>query len=408
MSSDKTTKDARAPDPSNEVALGYHSPTEWVFLPHVIALYDHFVINEDVLEKALEKGRESPSDYEHRKAEILKLLADEGRLKPVKYKVSDDSQAQLDSLVDWFFAEHPDDMRRLAVGSYQAFREHELGTVRQLMHPDDPHAQHVLQKAPEWEQAEKAIRNGQALEEVPYLKQSMTRYFEDCLFTPLIFPSTYNPMFSWEGYAPFEEWLLARRRDAGDAGDRIQRGSQNTVLEALCECATPFRPIRTPDEAGRILTLWDAFSGIRELAASHNDAIWREVKRVQEAADSERTHEFVADFERFLDVRANSLSQEIADVALETERVKESRTYKVTKFIIATVGSLIPVGGGLQDLPANLHSTLVERQVEDQFPQASALIEYERNMKNEVLSREPLKPICRTSAEYQPQQYWDS
>jgi hypothetical protein len=32
----------------NTVVLGYHSPTEWVFFPEVVALYDAIVINEDV------------------------------------------------------------------------------------------------------------------------------------------------------------------------------------------------------------------------------------------------------------------------------------------------------------------------------------------------------------------------
>lgn len=391
-----------------EVALGYHSPTEWVFLPHVIALYDRFVINEDVLEAVRERAKNSPSDYENRKAEILELLVAEGRLKPICYELPNDSHAQLKALVDRFFCEHADDMRRLAVRSYRAFREHELGTVSQLMHPDDPHAQNVLRKAPEWESSEQAIRAGEPLDEVPYLKETMTRYFEDCLFTPLIFPSTNNPMFSWEGYAPFEEWLLARRRDATDAEERIQRGSENTVIEALCECATPFCPIRSRDEASRILTLWDAIAPVRELAVSHNTAIWKQIENAREAAGADRTDEFVEDFERFLQVRADALSREIADVTLETERIKESRTYKLTRFIIATVGSLIPAGGGLQDLLSELHDHLIGRRVQQQFPQALALIEYERNMKNEVLSRSPLKTVCRASGEYKPQQYWDS
>ena len=32
-------------DATRTVALGCHSPTEWVLLPHVVALYDSVTIN---------------------------------------------------------------------------------------------------------------------------------------------------------------------------------------------------------------------------------------------------------------------------------------------------------------------------------------------------------------------------
>lgn len=70
------------------VALGFHSLTKWVFLPHVVALYDSVTINRDKFSQVLEKAAKSPSDDDNRKAGILRFLQAEGRLRPVRHEVS--------------------------------------------------------------------------------------------------------------------------------------------------------------------------------------------------------------------------------------------------------------------------------------------------------------------------------
>lgn len=395
------------PETTREVALGYHSPTEWVFIPHVLVLYDSFVINKSVFDGILEKASTSPSDYERRKADMLRLLESEGRLRPTAYTVPSACQAQLTGLVDFFFERRPDDMRRLSIGAFRAFKEHELGTVRELMHRDDPHALDVLSNVPSWEQAEAELRTGKDLAEVPHLKQSIRRYFENCLFSPMLFPEAYNPILEWEGYAPFEDWLFERRLDAREAEDRARAGSEPAVLQALSEHTVPFSPIRTEAEMGNLLEHWQDFSGIRELAEAHNGAIWAQVESAREASDAGRTQEFLKDFERFLDARAQALNMETAEAFEAIEKRKHTRSYKLIRFLLATLGSTVPGSGGAQQSLEALYDRYVENETLEGRPEVATLIQYERNMKNQVLERKPLRPVCRIDAEYKPHTYWN-
>ena len=136
------------PKKKNVVVLGYHSPTEWVFFPEVIALYDTIVINQDVFEKTVGEGEDSPSVYENTKAELLKELKRKGVLLPDEYPVKEPHQRQLDEIVDHFFINHEPKMRQLLICAFETFIKHEKDTLEKLVSPEDPHWNDVATQLP--------------------------------------------------------------------------------------------------------------------------------------------------------------------------------------------------------------------------------------------------------------------
>lgn len=120
-------------NPQNKVVLGYHSPTEWVFFPEVVALYDAIVINEDVFQKTVGEGESSPSIYEVTKAELLKELKRKRILIPQKYPVNENHQRKLDEVVTYFFTHHEAEMRQLLIYAFETFIQHEKDTLERLV-----------------------------------------------------------------------------------------------------------------------------------------------------------------------------------------------------------------------------------------------------------------------------------
>lgn len=389
------------------VALGYHSPTEWIFVPAIVGLYDKVIINSAVYGKAVEAGLKIPSDYIYRKAVILKNLNKLGKLIPRPYGVKAEASAQVQQLTNNFFNTYPDDMRRLASGAYKAFREHELGTAKELMHPDDPHALDILSNARRWKKVEFGLRKGCDFDDVPKLRESIGHYFENCLLTPTLFREAYNPVLDWEGYAPFEEWLLSKRQYPGTSTNRIRHGTVPKVMRAICEITVPFHPVLSPPEVDRIIKTWKAFEPIRQLADAQNEAIWEQLDILKKLDDESAQNEFMMDFQEFLAFRTNALSRDVHQVTEEIERCKAKRSHKISRLIVSTVGSLHPGGGGLQQLYDELDLKDVRNSAEAKRPEAGIIMEYEKNMRDVTFGRPPLKPVCRADIEYDFHQYWD-
>ncbi|MHA2023154.1 MAG: hypothetical protein ACTSWQ_05790, partial [Candidatus Thorarchaeota archaeon] len=352
----------------SEVVLGYHSPTEWVFYPDVYALYSRIIINKDVFDKVIEEGKNSPSVYRKTKAEVFSLLEEKEILVPTEYSVSTSISETLESVVNHFLVNFKNDMYALGEMAFRSFIAHEKNTLEHIVQPDDPHYSGVVSMLPRLESVHKMVSDHTPIDEIPNFREILKRYFEEVLISPLFSPEGYNPIFQWEGYSHFEEWVLKRRGDQEMAWERTKKGTSRKVLSAFTEVLIPGRILRSTNEVGKLINHWDTFHEVRKHIETTNKAIWGEIEAAH-LIEPDKEGEFVADFERFLELRVNSVSNLVAetDAAIE-EYERSSLTHRIGKFFIQTLGSIVPGTGGLASLLEDLHKHFVESQVRSCSP----------------------------------------
>ena len=393
-------------NPENIVVLGYHSPTEWVFFPEVVALYDTIIMNGVVFDNSVQKGEHSLSGYESAKAQLLKELNSMGILRPQQYPASDDQHRKLESIVDYFFMNHESEMRQMLVYAFDAFIGHEKATLEKLVSPEDPHWRDVASQLPRLEKIRTALAQGEPLSDFPQLRSIVKRYFEDCILTPAIFTSGYNPVFQWEGYGRFEEFLLCFRVSKAKQKNGIKKGTVLKVLKSISEVVVPFRVIRNPKEMERMTRKWKAFTSIRQYVTRMNRELWEVIDGYHER-DENKQHEFVNDFNLMLQMRIAILNRQIEEIDIDVERNRSSFFSKIVRFIIATLGSIIPGTAGFSQVLDDVHANLIRRQVKERYPALRAVFEYESLVNTLELSGKPIAPISRILNEYKPVEYWD-
>lgn len=390
----------------NLVVLGYHSPTEWVFFPEVVALYDTIVINLDVFEKTVGEGENSPSVYESTKATLLKELQRKKVLIPKEYPVIEHHQLKLEEIVEHFFIHHEEEIRQLLIYAFEMFIQHENDTLEKLVSPEDPYWSDVASQIPRLKKVKAALIDGSPLSGLPQLRSLAERYFEDSVLTPVAFKSGYNPVFQWEGYSRFEQFLLSYRRGTEAQRKSIEKGAELRVLKSLSDVILPFRIVKSPDGIARVINKWEAFREIREYIAELNVDLWKIISDCEED-DEAKQKEFIDDFNSMLDLRMKNLNSQIYQVDQEAEQAQASLFSKITRFIIATLGSTIPGTGGFGQVLEDAYMALVKKQVRERYTALNAIFEYERILSS-LVSKAPASVF--TSAfmqEYKPVMYWD-
>lgn len=387
--------------------MGYHSPTEWIFFPNVVALYESIIINKVVYEETISRGQSSPSGYEYRKAIILEELKQSGKLRPMSYDISDREKEKLSTLIGALFKNYPNKIGELSANAYDAFCKHEIETINYLASPSDPHYVDVEIQVQRLKKEGSLLKQNVPLSSIPHLKNIITPYFEDVFFSPLISPSSYNPIFQWEGYAPFEEWILGLREDKSEAYERIKKGTQYKVLSAFAEIAIPARPpLKDANDAYKVMEKWDDFQPVRELIDKTNKEIWSEIETINQLDDTE-IPEFVQYFEDILRSRMSNINNQIRLVDNYIERKKCKSSWKILRAMILTIGSLVPGTGGLESLLEYIYQKFIGQEIKADYPNFSGLFEYERILNSLSLSKEPIPPVVSVSKPYIPISYWD-
>ena len=105
------------------------------------------------------------------------------------------------------------------------FIQHEKDTLAKLVSPEDPHWKDAAAQLTRLEKVKTALINGALLADFPQQRSVAKRYFEDSILTPVAFKSGYNPVFQWEGYSRFEEFLLSYRRGTETQRKAIEKGA---------------------------------------------------------------------------------------------------------------------------------------------------------------------------------------
>lgn len=396
---------AREPT-KNRVVLGYHSAADWMFFPEAVALYDQIVINQSAYQKVLSRGKGTSSTYRATKAELLKTLVQQGVLQPAKYPSVGVEQDQLDQLLDYFFRNHADAMRQLLAYAFDAFIQHERDTLEKLVAPEDPHWKDVASQLPRLERMRADLDTGAPLTDSPNLKEIAKRYFEDAIRTPIAFQTGYNPVFQWEGYAKFEQFLIKFRRGECAEGKSIQTGTELHVLRSLSDVIVPLRVVRSPDGVSQLVSKWGAFAEIRRYVSDLNRELWKMIRGASNVRLSEHK-DFVGDFDSLLSARMETLNRQIKQVDLEIEKKHPSLSSRITRFLIATLGSAMPGSGGIGQILHEVHSAVIHKHVKTSYPGLSAVFEYERILSS--IEVEPDSPISTSAigSEYEAVEYWD-
>ncbi len=392
----------------SKVVLGYHSPTEWLFYPDVYALYQTITINKDVYERVIEEGKNSSSEYRKTKSEVFTLLKEKEILLPVEYAVETNTKQTLEKLFSHFLDNYLDDMYALGEVAFQAFIAHERNTLEHIIQPEDPHYSDVASTLPRLESIHHLVSARAPIDEIPNFRAILKRYFEEVLISPLFSPESYNPIFQWEGYSHFEEWVLNRRRDHEMAWHRTKKGSTRKVLSAFTEVLVPGRILRSAKEVDKVVKHWESFKEVRKHVKKTNQDIWNEIESTQKI-EPDNEFEFVNDFERFLQLRINSVSNMIAETDAAVKDYKRSNlSHRIGKFFIQTIGSIVPATGGLASLLEDLHNHFVDGEIRSCSP-IRGLLEYERIVSKATTGRiEDQMAKCSISdSEYTPVTYWD-
>ncbi len=399
---------------TTEIVLGYHSPTEWVFFPEALALYDSIIINKDVFEEKLNDGYSSKSGYEETKAIILEELENAGRLKPIKYDINYNDRMKLKNLVDVFFEKYPNDIRILSANAYDAFYSHERKTLETLVSINDPYWKDVGSRIISLEKKANLLKDSsisfeQLKREIPELKAVITPYFEDSFFTSLISKSSYNPIFQWVGYAPFEEWILKLRDDKINATKRIKKGTDYRVLCAFTQIAIPARiPIKNKNEVHKILDKWDEFRQIRSFIDKQNRDIWSIIDEISNLEDDE-IPEFVKYFENILETKTQRINNQIRQKDYEIEREKSFFSRKIDRIIIQTLGSftpLSPIISGFSKLLDDIHDILINNEVKSYYPDLREMFEYENILNSLSYGNGTVPPFASVSGTYKSKSFW--
>ncbi|MCK4818092.1 hypothetical protein KA005_20145, partial [bacterium] len=367
---------------------------------------DAIIINEDVFEKTLGKGERSPSVYEVTKAELLKELKRKGILIPQKYPVNEIYQKKLDEIVSHFFIHHESEIRKLLVYAFKTFIQHERATLEKLISPEDPHWKDVAAQLPRLEKIKTDLINGAPLSDFPQQHSVAIRYFEDSILTPVVFSGGYNPVFQWEGYSQFEQFLLSYRRGTERQRKAIEKGAELRVLKSLSDIILPFRTIKSPEGISNVINKWDSFNSIRKYITDLNDDLWKLISSCKEEGE-DRQKEFIDDFNNLLEMRMKSLNTQIQNVDLEIEKAQAGLFSKITRFIIATLGSIIPGTAGFGQILEDAYMALVKKQVRNQYTAIGAVFEYERILSSLVLEPPVSVPKSFFLQEYKPIIYWD-
>ena len=250
---------------NSTVILGYHSPTEWVFTPEAIALYSSVIINKEVAEKAIDEGHNSKSKYRVIKADIITALIEKGILIPKEYPKGVIERDRISRIIEFFFSEHENDMIDLLSYAYDTFIRHEEATLKSFVELNDPYWEDVTKQLIRLKNIRKSFDLKVPIKDKEVQKNILRMYFEDSILTPEIFKNGYNPIFQWEGYARFEQYLMKYRR--GDIKGKIrsiQKGSEYHVLSSISNIILPCRTIRSSDEIKILIKKWEEFSNIRK------------------------------------------------------------------------------------------------------------------------------------------------
>ena len=155
---------------TTEVVLGYHSPTEWVFFPNVVALYDSITINKVVYDETIRRAYSSPSGYEYRKAIILEELKQSGKLRPTSYDVSNGEKEKLSKIIESLFKNYSNKIGELSANAYDAFCKHEIETINSLASPSDPHYKDVEIQVQRLKKEGSLLKQHAPLSSIPHLK----------------------------------------------------------------------------------------------------------------------------------------------------------------------------------------------------------------------------------------------
>jgi hypothetical protein len=395
------------------MALSYHSPTEWVMMPEVVALYDHVVINKDVYDSVIEEGRTSrASEYCRHKADCMRLLHTHGLLEPREYAVAPSQHACLRAIFDNDVRIHCDELRRLAVSAHRTYIQHARATADLMMNEDDPRRRDIYSNIPRWTAAQAALQQGALITEVPRVIDSLFRYYENCILTPILFPDATNPVLDWEGYAPFEEWFLHRRANTSEHARRIRKGSVVRVFETLTEIALPFKPIFDERGVESLLAMHAGFGQVRALANRMNHHAWERVQAATtvDGNDPYKVMEFVREFEAGLGAEVGTVNQEIQRARWEVVQRMTTTSSKIVLQCVGAIGSTLPVVGKLvEDTLTHLYRAWVEGRIEHEFPAYGAVKEYERNL-GACLGRVERRPVTymleQQGGPYESQEFW--
>lgn len=391
----------------NSIVLGYHSPTEWVFFPEVIALYDDIVINKDIFDKVLYEGYNSASIYRSTKAELMKALLDQGILKPIIYPKGDKQKEKILEIIDYLFSNNENEMRKLLIYAYDAFIKHEQATIEKLITPDDPQWKDINVQLPRLIYTRESLKNSEPISNIQMQKNIMQKYFEDSILTPVAFKNGYNPVFQWEGYSRFEQFLMQIRKGDDKRNRNIELGSESYVLKSLSDIILPYRVIRSPDGIKKLVEKWNSFSEIRKYISDMNRQIWNMISNT-DLSYGKYSKDFIGEFNYTLKNYLENINNQIQEVSKEKEKADNSIFSKITRFIIATIGSIKPYTGGIGQILDDVYSTIIKKEIIKQYSSLHAIFEYEHIISKLSLKRRHLKPIVKVGTEYQSIKYWDS
>lgn len=394
----------------NTVILGYHSPSEWVFTPEAMAIYNDVIINKEVVERIINEGHQSASKYRVIKSEIVQALIEKGILKPLEYPLGKDEKEMISKIVDYQFMKHEEEMRDLLIYAYDTFIKHEEATLRDFVEPDDPYWKDITIQLFRLKDIKAALQTKEPIKDLEKQKNILCMYFEDAILTPKNFLDEYNPVFQWEGYAKFEQYLLKYRR--GEYIEKIKKGSEYNVLSAIANIVLPCRNIQSSDEIDVIIKKWDAFSNIRKETSNINHKLWEMVTEIQ---NNHREPKFYNEFEKEFDYTlgnyVNYINHEYIKINKTIEKAKSNFFARITKYVIATIGSLatskVNFSGGMRPILDDVYNSLIERNIKNEYPSLKAIFEYEHIISNILFNSKYLKHKTILGNEYNSVKYWD-
>ena len=251
-----------------------------------------------------------------------------------------------------------------------------------------------------------ALSSGCPLADFPHQQEVAKRYFEDAVLTPVAFQGGYNPVFQWEGYARFEQFLLKFRRGGATGRKPIEKGAELHVLRSLSDIVLPFRVVTSPDGISQTVAKWEAFAEIRGYISDLNGQLWETITGASGLAESEQ-RDFADDFNSMVNTRMSSLNRQIRQIDQEIEKEEASVLSRITRFLIATLGSVVPGTAGMGQILDDAHSALVRRRVKQSCPALNAVFEYERILSSLQSKREAPVSVSTVGNEYEAVEYWD-
>ena len=118
--------------------------------------------------------------------------------------------------------------------------------------------------------------------------------------------------------------------------------------------------------------------------------------------------DFVDEFEYILDNYLSSTNFQIMEIDKKIEKAKTRNYSRITKYIIATIGSAInskvPFSGGIKPVLEDVYSALIENDIRKNYLPLKSIFEYEHIISNVLLNRKKFKNKTVLGTEYSSNQ----